>query len=177
MRKHKIHDPLTHSCVWKQSSPGPCFWNNEVCHAQDTQVTILLIRSWKLLSLHGLFDPLSSFLFSLTVMRWLRPVNTFTLQVDLSENKFYSHINSTPTIQTACCGRSYTMWEYKIKTCGYNLLPCSGFLKLIHLLFWFWYYDINTQCLLKIFPHYLITTLKDLEEDLCCSCDSDFWQI
>lgn len=59
-------------------------------------MAILLIQSWKLLSLHALFDPLSS-LFSLMVMKWLGPgpgpvLNTFTLQVDLSENKFFLHI-------------------------------------------------------------------------------------
>lgn len=80
--------------MWKQSSPS--VWDTEVCPAQDRLMTILLIQSWKLLSLHASFDPLS-FLFSLMDMKWLGPVpgpvlNTFTLQVDLSENKFFFHI-------------------------------------------------------------------------------------
>lgn len=63
-----------------------CVWNAEVCPAQDTGKTILLIQSWKLLSLHALFDPLSAY-------EMMGPVlNTFTLQVDLSENKFFFHI-------------------------------------------------------------------------------------
>lgn len=66
--------------------------------------------------------PSMLFLFSLMVMRWLGPVTgvylqggQVTLQVDLSEKKFYFHINSTPTIQTAGYGRRYAIWEYKIE--------------------------------------------------------------
>lgn len=71
-------------------------FGTQVCPAQERLMTILLIQSWKLLSLHALFDPLS-FLCSLMVMKWLGPVpgpvvNTFPLQVDLSENKFFFHI-------------------------------------------------------------------------------------
>lgn len=119
--------------MWKQSSPS--VWDTEVCPAQDGLMTILLIQSWKLLSLHALFDPLS-FLFSLMFMKWLGPVpglvlNTFTLQVDLSENKFFFHIKqpheTMPHLQLKLLIRGeMTKSLNRKQNFGFNLLIFFG---------------------------------------------------
>lgn len=71
-------------------------------------------------------------LFSLMLVRWLGPgLNTFTLQVGLSENNSYLHINSTPTIQTVVRG-DITQSGNIIKKKSGNLTSRT---KFIHLLF------------------------------------------